>query len=76
MSHIFCVRHTYKKVAELFIKKEFWVFQIAHVESCGCPAGGAVFLTAVTDQDRPFDQLFLFRCQHNFLSYMISRQTE
>lgn len=65
----FCVRHTYKKVAELFIKKKFWVFQIAQVESCGCPAGGAVFLT------HPFDQLFLFRCQH-FLSYMIFRQTE
>lgn len=59
MSHVFCVRHTYKKVAELFIKKDFWVFQITHVESCGRPAGGAVLLTAVTDQDNPFDQLFV-----------------
>lgn len=32
MSHIICVRDTYKKVAELFIIMEIWVFQITHVE--------------------------------------------
>lgn len=68
MSHIFCVCDTYKKVAELYIIMEIWVFQLTHVESRGCPAGGAVLITAITVYDHRFDQLFLFRCKQNFLS--------